>query len=118
MAEPGTYNIVIHDRTTLEVIFQLKDAAGDAFPLTGYTVKASANGGISWLPGGTLDLGPTITDAAAGEITIDLTVTETGVLSPGTGTLPQWDMVIVETATAKATKVLTGSLTVIKTETP
>ena len=118
MATPGTYNITIHDRCTLNVVFTLKNADGTAFDLTGYTVAAAANSDASWLPGGTLDLGPTITDAANGEITIDLTVTETGVLSPGTGSLPKWDMIITETSTAVATKILQGTLTVLETQTP
>ena len=116
MATPGTYNITIHDRCTWTVVFTLSDSAGNAFDLIGYTVDAVANGDTSWIPGGTLDLSPTITDAPAGEITTTLTATETGALSKGSGA--NWDMLITKTSTSTTTKVLQGTLEVKETQTP
>jgi hypothetical protein len=118
MKKPGTYNIVVHDRTTLTVVFLLKDETDNAIDLSNYTAKAVANGDVSWLPSGVYDLAPTVTDALAGEITISKTAAETAVLSEGEGSVPKWDLVIVHTPTGVASKILQGTFTVRETQTP
>jgi len=116
--QPGTYNIVIHDRTTLTIIFSLKDDQGAALDITGYTFRAQANGTTDWLPGGTLDLNPTIYgDPTNGQVLINKTVAQTDPLIPGTGTVPKWDMLMVDTQNV-TTKIVAGTLTIIETQTP
>jgi hypothetical protein len=62
-------------------VFTAKDAAGTPVSLTGWTVTAQAR---EW-PTRTLafDLAPTVTDAAAGEISISFTDEETAELTVG-----------------------------------
>ena len=116
MAEPGTYDIVVHDRTTLNLIFSLKDAAGNAVNLTGYSVAARATGSTSWLPDGPFDFVPTITNAVAGEITIKKTDVEIGTLEQGTKTKPVWDMIITDVA-GDRTKILQGTFEIVSSQT-
>jgi len=116
--QPATYNIVIHDRTTLDIIFTLKDDNLDVLDITGYVFDAQANGDTSWLPGGTLDLAPAIYGPATnGQIQIRKTVAQTDPLMPGIAPAPKWDMLMTDQS-AVTTKILTGTLTILETQTP
>lgn len=118
MINPGKYNIEVKDRTTLEKVFYVKDSDGNAFNLTGYTVAAGAEGGTDWIPNGYVALPCSVTDAAAGKITMLVPATTIGTLSVGAdNTLPNWDMLITETATSKVTPVLEGTFKVLATYT-
>jgi len=117
MARPGVYNIVVDRNVTTDIDFNLKDSAGAAFDLTSYTVTADAVG--SDLPGGVLELSPTITDALNGVINITLSKATTGAListeTSAPNALPKWDLLI--DLTGVTTKVLTGTFQVVETVT-
>ena len=118
MLDPTVFNIIIHDKTTFTAVFNCVNEEGVVFDLTGYTVTAWARGGGTYLPGGELDLAPSITDATNGEITITKTADQTALLYPGAGLLPRWDMVVTKTSTDVSTKIVEGTLDVRETQTP
>ena len=117
MARPTKYGIVVDRNATTTLNLSLKDAAGDPFDLTGYTPTADAVGDI--LPGGRLELSPTVTNASGGVITIVLAIADTGALVSTEGLkpseIPRWDMLI--TAGGVAYKTTYGTFEVVETVT-
>lgn len=115
MAEPGNFDIILHRNVTKTITFNLKDSAGAAFDLTGYTVMADAVGTI--LPSGRLELSPTISAATSGQITITLSKSTTGSLVSTDGLtpteIPKWDMLIDKSGTTS--KILEGKLYIHET---
>ena len=63
---------------TFRLVMTAKDSEGTVVPLTGYSVAMQ----VRRSAGGTLivDLAPEITDAGAGEVTVELTATETAAI--------------------------------------
>ena len=115
---PGKYNIIVQDRTTLNVIFSLKKQDSTPLDITGYSFDAQANGDVSWLPTGSFDLTPAIYgDPLDGKVQIKKTVAETTPLISGKGEPPKWDMLMTDD-TGDVTKIITGKLTVEVTQTP
>lgn len=74
----GIYNITIEQGATFTMPITYKDEYGAAVNLSGYTarmqIRTSAQGQVMATPT------VTITDAAAGEITVSMTVSETSAL--------------------------------------
>ena len=80
--KPALYNIDIKRGLTFgPVVFQFTDADGEAIDLTGYTPHALGRKDVGSAV--ILDLLPTITDAAAGEVTIGFTDEETAAFPVG-----------------------------------
>lgn len=119
MAEPGRFDIIVHRNATRTINFNLKESGGAAFDLTGYSVSADAVGTI--LPGGKLELSPSITNYAGGIITISLIDSQTGALVPtdglSPGEIPDWDMLIKRISTDESTKVVYGKFYIKETVT-
>ncbi len=80
----------IYRTCDFNAVFVMQDDAGAAFDLTGWTVEAmmrdARNGELI------LDLAPTVTDAAAGEITIAISAEDTAELAVKSGV---WDMILI-----------------------
>jgi len=97
----GNYNIIVHWHTTFKLVVLVTDSAGDPVPLTGgasvYAEIGDIVTGIEYL-----DLEPTITDAAGGEITISKEVNE-----PTVGENWVWDL-LVTYSDGTTDKLLTG----------
>lgn len=84
------YPITIYRKATFgPLIIPVKDAFGVAYNLTGWSVFAEIRSTPSVV---LLNMGPTITNAVIGEITIELTYTQTTGLSDGTAV---WDLILV-----------------------
>lgn len=117
MTRPAVYDFEFDRNVTKNVDFALKNEDGSAFDLTGYTVTADAVGAI--LPGGVLELSPTITGTATGIINVTLSKTATGLLVSTEGLkpseIPKWDMLI--DLSGITTKVMTGSVYIYETQT-
>jgi hypothetical protein len=85
------------------------DSTNVAVDITGYTVYAEVRRTVSGDL--VLDLEPEITDAAAGEITIELTAAETDDLVPGNY---GWDLVLMDTDDKRTGPYVQGGFNVAK----
>jgi len=123
MPVPDTHNLRIDKGTDFSRVFTLKDSAGDAFDLTGYTVAAEAEDRTATVLGASnLDLSPSVTGAVTGEITLSVTDTTTAAISGVTEGLrddekPIYDLLITKTSTGLTTKVAEGIVEVVATTT-
>lgn len=89
--DPATYDLTIHAGTSEGWVFTIYDDSVDpavVVDLTGMTVAAQVRTRTGEL---VLDLAPSITDAAGGEITISLSRTDTLNLTEGRYL---WDLII------------------------
>lgn len=89
-----------------------RDANHDPVPLTSYTVAAVARPETESTTN--IDLEPTITNAAAGEITISLDVVDTGYFPVGEYV---YDLILTTPGGVRLPPVIGGPLRVIDTET-
>lgn len=89
---PADYNINIFAGAQFDLVLNFKDSAGAAIDLTGYGTPIAK---VFTAPGGTeiLDLSPSITDAANGEVTISVDDSSTTGLTPGQYV---WDIYLVD----------------------
>ena len=85
--DPATYDLSIHAGTADGWVFTVKES-GTVVDLTGFTVAAQVRDRNGTL---VLDLAPSITDAAGGQIAISLASTVTAGLAAGRYF---WDLVI------------------------
>jgi len=105
---PGTFNITITKGTTFKAIV-LTINPDDPLDLTGWSafaeVRASSGGSV------VLDLAPSITDAAGGEITLTtLTDEQTALLPAGNY---QWDLLLEDASGEIFGRVLAGRFSII-----
>ena len=89
------------------IVITCSDASGDPLDLTGWTAHAQAR----VKPGAALafDVGPEITGATDGEITLAMTDTQTNLLTAG---VYQWDLVLENTDGDRLGPYLAGPATV------
>jgi hypothetical protein len=84
---PARLDFTIYRGITFNpLVFNVKDTTGTAVDLTGWQVFSQARNGQAK----PIDLGPVITSAATGQITIDLTKEETAAFHSGE---QQWDLI-------------------------
>ncbi len=86
---PGRHNFTIYRGVAFgPKVFVFKDSTGAVIDLSGLTARAQArenvNGAVK------VDLEPEVTDAAAGEVTMEFTLAEVTAMPAGKF---QWDMV-------------------------
>lgn len=123
MPVPETHNLRLDKRTDFSKVFTLKDSAGAAFDLTGYSVSSLAKDQTSTVLGsGGVDLNPSVTDATTGEITMSVADAVLTALSGTTKGLrsdekPIYDLLITKTSTGATTKVAEGLVDVVDTQT-
>ena|SRR5437867_4880898 len=109
MIVAGTLNLTLTKRCTFEsVVLVMKDANSNPVNITGYTVAAQ----VRDIPGGTvvINLAPTITNAAGGEVTIPLIDDET--TDTYTAGSYQWDL-LLEDGSDNRQRVLAGSFSIL-----
>jgi hypothetical protein len=108
---PGSLDITVYKGITLDpIIFNVKDGTGAAINLNGWQVFAKSRNGTGKL----IDLGPTITNPTAGQVTISLDSTETATFTLGQ---QQWDMLFQKPTGEKLGPYISGTITVLNTVT-
>lgn len=94
------------------LVLVCRDANHDPVPLTSYTVAAVARPETESTT--KIDLEPAITNAAAGEITIDLSIIDTGYFPVGEYV---YDLILTTPGGVRLSPVIGGNLRVIDTVT-
>lgn len=94
------------------LVIVCRDANHDPVPLTSYTVAAVARPEVGSTSN--IDLEPAITNAAAGEITIDLSVVDTGYFPVGDYV---YDLILTTPGGVRLPPLIGGNLRVIDTVT-
>ena len=103
---PATLNLTVYRGITFDpVVFNVKDGSGVAINLSGWQVFAKSRNGTGKL----VDLGPTITSAATGQVTISFTATETSDFKIGK---QEWDMTFEKPTGEKLGPYIAGEITV------
>jgi hypothetical protein len=113
----ATYNPVIQQNATWQISVTILNADSTPFDLTGYTGESQIRpsyGSNTVLATPTV----TITTPTSGQLTIGLTNTQTGALTP-TSTisngcnLPVWDVLISNTGNTEVINILKGQVTIL-----
>lgn len=108
---PATLNLTIWRGITFDpVIFNVKDGSGNAVNLAGWQVFAKSRNGTGKL----IDLAPTITSAATGQVTISFSSTQTASFNEGE---QYWDMVFQKPTGEKLGPYIAGKIFVKDTVT-
>lgn len=108
---PARLDFTIYRGITFNpLVFNAKDGSGNAINLAGWSVFAQSRNGT----GKAIDLEPTITNAATGQVTIDFTAAETSDFKTGE---QQWDMVFQKPTGEKLGPYIAGTIFVKDTVT-
>lgn len=112
MAFPGTYNISYYKGDTYEFRIYPKDASGEPFPLTGYTVKFSFSQNRGSAGSATYHEAYSILHASEGYILCAIRPTDSSNLNAGTSYV--YDVEITKSGTPynQVHTILTGNITV------
>jgi hypothetical protein len=106
--EPGKLDLEMYIGTQFgPLIITCLDTNGDPVNIRGYTVEAEAR--TSSTATASFDVGATITNGDAGEITLKKLHTETATLVPGR---PRWDLILVTPAGVRIGPILAGTVKV------
>lgn len=109
---PARLDLTIYRGITFDpVIFNVKDGSGNAINLSGWQVFANSRNGY----GKMIDLQPTITSAATGQVTIG-SFTPTKTASFNSGEQP-WDLILENPTGSKLGPYVSGIITVNDTVT-
>ena len=116
---PATLNLLLNPGVTFgPITFTFKDSNGDPIDLTDYNVWAWVKTSREDLPvqEPKIDLAPTITDAANGQITIYITDEDTYDIeeSPEDPGYDYWDLILENTSGERLGPFVVGTFTVCK----
>lgn len=108
---PANLDLTIWRGITFDpVIFNIKDGSGNPINLSGWSVFANSRNGTGKL----IDLAPTITSAATGQVTISLSKTQTALFNSGE---QYWDMIFQKPTGERLGPYISGKILVNDTVT-